>query len=301
MSIYCEGADNIKAGISEAIQLLRTKFDRPRDVHDKLYYHGTKHTLEVIDKTRQILEIYSPLPEADQQRRTLLACFAAAYHDTDQTWTPYSLESNVPIVKRFRKIGYVEQRSFEIALEFIVKTNVENDEMVFTDTDIDLIREGILTTTPSFDVDLGTVIQPLFTPDASSVAQAIALADLAVAGMDGPEKFLRDTDSLLLEDSITLLEVLIGQRLLDQELSEILREQMILWTRRQLQFAIGRKQRFQEVESTFLPNKNRTAIMSMFNKFDDTIECMINIVKAREKMTYRELLKDSKMYQLLVR
>lgn len=289
----------ISHGISLALQSLRQKFDRPTDIHNKLYYHSTRHTLEVIDKTRLLLGIFYPHYNSAQHCRILLACFAAAYHGIDQTWQPMQSSTHDRLQKRFRQAVYIESKSFAIANAYIQQANPQYLNLVFSPDDTELIRNAILVTIPKFDTNLSTIIQPLLNRNSAPEAQALALADLGVAGIDGPIKFLRDTDSLFLEDNLTYLDFLTRKIPGDRNLFEIFREEILNWTNRQLQFAIGRKEAFLTYELNLLPQFTRGDVAKLFANFDSTIEYMTHIAKLRQNMKFQDLIAHTKSYELL--
>lgn len=230
----------INNGILQANRLLSERFDRPLDVYNRLYYHNSQHSREVIEKTLKILRVINESGGQVSERCILLAKLAAAFHDSNQGWRPeQTVIRKLTATKRTREAGTIEYKSFLAADKFMVNSNAVTDETIFTESDRSLVRECILATIPAFDLTFGTVIQPNISPTSSPAAQAVALADLGVAGMDGPQLFLRDTDALFLEENIDFLEALLDSKILNPTKKEFYRERILDWTARQLKFAAG--------------------------------------------------------------
>lgn len=70
-------------------------------------------------------------------------------------------------------------------------TKANENEVIFSDDDKATVQRAIDTTVPGWDVKNGTVMQPNLKENNSLVERAPALSDLATAGMDGPEKFIK--------------------------------------------------------------------------------------------------------------
>lgn len=286
-------------GISHANRSLSERFDSPPEVYNRLYYHNSQHSKEVMEKTSEILQFIGESIGQISEQHALLAKFAAAFHDLNQDWEPeQSFNRGLTIAKRTHKAGEIEDKSFLEANQFMIDSNTITGRDLFTGNDRFLVRECILATVPAFDLALGTVIQPNISPTSSIAAQAVALADLGVAGIDGPHLFLRDTDALFLEENIDFLEALLDPNILNPTKKEFYRERILDWTARQIRFTAGRQARLQ-IELANLPEIARPKIASIFDKFDQTLETMDSILSIRKSMSYEEIVNHAGFYSLL--
>ena len=218
----------VNGGLLHANRLLSERFDNPPSVYNHLYYHDSQHSREVMEKTSKILQIISESTGQLTKRHELLARLAAACHDLNQDWRPEQrLIGKLTATSRTRVSGVIEYKSFLEADQFMIDSNMISGNDLFSQDDRLLVKECILATVPEFDLVTGTVIQPNISPTSTLAAQAVALADLGVAGMDGPQLFLRDTDALFLEENIDFLEALIDPSILNSATKDFLRERFL--------------------------------------------------------------------------
>lgn len=279
--------ETITRGTSYAIGEVRRRYDNPLNPRDNLPYHSPRHTVEVMARTNTILKtIAQACPRTLRTRDLYLARLGAAFHDIDQTWEEVvDLTHQFPIVKRRRKVGDVERRSFEEAKEFMDKENSRG--RVFSSYDYAVVEASIMATVPHFEN--GTVVQPNVTDSSPLIAQAIALADLGVAGMEGFSYFLRDTNDLFKEDNLDVVDILLEKRQLSEAHKRYLKDRIMDGTQRQLHFAEGRRNQL-DPELLKLPSASREAVRRLFNKFPETIEGMVRTLNQRKGLSYDELI-----------
>ncbi len=275
--------ESVTRGVSYALKEVRHRYDYPLNPRDCLPYHNHQHTVEVIDRTNEIL---LAAPDLVTTRDLYLARFAAAFHDIDQTWEEVEdVTTKFPILKRKRKVGEVERKSFEEAKKFMDEENLAGK--IFDTPDYEIVEASIMATVPHFEN--GTVTQPYVTNTSPFIAQAIALADLGVAGMVGFPSFLRDTDSLFREDNLDFVDITLDRRALSEAHKRFLRERVLDGVQRQIRFAEGRRD-YHESELANLPLEARGVVRALFNKFPETIAEMTTTLARRRAMSYGELI-----------
>lgn len=86
-------------------------------------------------------------------------------------------------------------------------------------------------------------MQPNLNPDSGLVAQAVALADLGAAGMDGPQRLIRETYELFLEDNLDFARALSNVNNISLSEQSNYRQRLLEWIQVQIDFVNGRKAR----------------------------------------------------------
>jgi len=284
----------IEKGIEAALAKIKKRFEEPFAVKDRLPYHNTNHTKDVIRRTVMILQkIRQAVPHLVKERDISLGGLAASYHDTVQDWEEHRLvEGEFSKVIRKRFVGQNEKTSAEEAIAFMNEANQESGEELFSEADKIVVREAIIGTIPGFDPDKKTVIQPHLPENASLVARAVALADLGAAGMDGASAYLAEGDALFREENLDILEALSNPAKLDDPaLREYFRKRMIDWSNFQEAFAAGRKALLQ-AELAGIPEEARSEVEGLFNKFDESLKAASIRAEKRKTMTFKELAVD---------
>jgi hypothetical protein len=86
---------------------------------------------------------------------------------------------------------------------------------MFTEEDLQIIRESIAATTCSYDLNNNSIYQPYLYQTQSPLslaAKIIALADLGTLGMDGIEAYLQDSILLFAEDNPDLAHFILNRQ-----------------------------------------------------------------------------------------
>lgn len=290
----------IERGKNEAILAVRERFEDDSDERNRLPFHNRRHTLDVIRRTRALLEAIRE-GGVITERDVKMGMLAGAFHDTVQRWEESRVKwqengkevENHEKVMRRRFAGENEEASAAEAIAFMDKAVEESgDPGLFSEDDKHIVAEAIGATVPGFNPEKGTVIQPNLKEKSSLIAHAVALADLGTAGMDGPEKFAREGDALFREENLDILVVF--QKPLDEipeDQKEYYRKRMLGWSKFQAVFAAGRRALLEE-ELRGIPEGVRDNVKKLFSRFDETIESAKKNGERRESMTFEELLRD---------
>ncbi len=277
--------------VSEAMEYARERvrdsFNSPELEDDELDFHSLVHTDDVIRRVTKILETMAEVaPDLVRIEDFHRARIAAAFHDLIQKWKEKSVDGKII---RDRDRGNNELASSDGAIDFLKTLNYKNNQEIFTEEDLEGVREAIMVTIPDWNPSLKTVIQRNLSADSSIVTYALALADINSAGIDGGNKFILDGDLLFLEENLDIKRKMKNpESLLDNEKSSI-KDRIMKWGEGQIKFAEGRKIAFVE-EIKNLPEKLQEALLSLFNKFDESIAMEKDETVKREKMSFDELM-----------
>ena len=245
----------------------------------KMPFHNVAHSREVVQRTEMILEAMVnggvEISEEDFQLGRMLA----AGHDLVQKWTIKLRENGKRERVRFK--GENEKDSADALIEMMKTSGCRRMPE-------DVIRETLDATIPS-GWDGKTVVQAHLTPESHPVVRAVALADLGAAGLD-PASFIRGGDQLFVEENIDLLDLDLDQ--ISEVDIEKYRARMLAWTKSQMGFAEGRRDRL-EAELGNLPEAAKAELRKLFSHFDESI------AKAKEHVERREALSFEDLYEAM--
>lgn len=294
----------------------------------QLYYHTCDHARAVKRRADIIFKTIAPFwQEAlesnmapDYLKRTKhLIDISAIAHDLVQEFIP---NAN-PHTSRQRESGVSEAATIAKLIDYIEDLNRQfccqnsNNSALFTESDIQTIREAIKATVCAYDYSDHSIYQPdLYNRDQklSLPARIIALADLGSLGMDGIEVYQREGSLLFLEDNLDIITIILNQATQNlgsnstgktqeqQELYENLRQRLIKRARFQINFAKGRESRFiRELESfpfgaiSILKNQ----VFKYLNK--DTIQILESITPTADETSLEELIEFFGLKKLVSR
>lgn len=237
-----------KPTIDQLQEVLLQIFDR--EISEKhLIYHNRNHIDGVVRRSNQIFQAIRPHlgVEKDPDQLESLLNLCAVSHDLIQIFTPQS-EANIA---RRRESGISEAATIEVIFNTIQKLNLNDQDYIFTDPDLYLIREAILTTSCDYDPMEESIFQPMLyqeNPVISDIARILALADLGTLGIEGIDAYNTEGKLLFLEENLdiqALIEdpILTSQILGDPILSENIRQRLLRRTRFQLNLAKSRLKR----------------------------------------------------------
>ncbi|NJN57930.1 MAG: hypothetical protein HC879_10745 [Leptolyngbyaceae cyanobacterium SL_5_9] len=231
-----------------------------------LHYHNEDHANAVKRRARLIFEAIAPflsLNEIALQRTQLLIDFCATAHDMVQIFSEH-----LPDTSRKRPHGVSEAETITQLIAYIQELNQQilqhnpSSEAVFTDSDIEIIREAIEATVCEYNVGDRSLYQPsLYQTDKSPniVALVTALADLGALGIEGIDAYNQEGRLISLEenpDAISIIKIqpCMNIEVFDQleQRREDIRQRLLKRANFQVDFAKGRLKRF-EREVSRLP------------------------------------------------
>lgn len=280
----------VEKSIGKALDLLKERYETRLEEKDNLPFHKVEHTQEVIRRVEAILRtIQEADPTLVSDHDVGIGRLASAYHDAVQIWEENRVkDGEFEKVLRKRLVGKNEAASGDEAIAFMVKIN--ENKVIFSDNDKVTVQRAIDTTVPDWDVKNETVMQPNLKESSSLVERALALADLATAGMDGSEKFLKEGSSLFREENLDILEAIRSGDDIPKNKQEYFKKRMVGWLKSQPGFAKGRQARL-EAELQPIPEQARKLVTELFDRFEDSIEKSKEVADKAEEMTFEELVK----------
>ena len=287
----------LERGENAALLKVMERFDFNENAIDRLPFHNSRHTKDVVRRTDAILAaIQEARPDLVDSKQRSLGRFAGAYHDTVQNYEEDRLQdSEQEKVRRKRFTVKNEAASADEATDFMRKINDEAGAEIFTKMDMDVVRHAIDTTVPGFDPEKGTVIQPNLKEQSSIIERAVALADLGAAGMDGPDKYIVEGRNVFREENLDILRAFEGlekdtdpEKELPPDKVEYFKKRMLGWSASQVRFAEGRKAKLED-ELNGLPEDAKNAVRELFNKFDETIDASKKKHEEERQMPFNDL------------
>jgi hypothetical protein len=187
----------------------------------QLYYHTIDHAFAVKRRAKTIFKAIDTHSLAHRERIDIyrlegLIDICAIAHDMIQEFKP-SLSG----VSRKRHFGIGETATIDKLIEYLESLNRQflacnlNRDVMFTEEDLQIIRESIAATTCSYDLNNNSIYQPYLYQTQSPLslaAKIIALADLGTLGMDGIEAYLQDSILLFAEDNPDLAHFILNRQ-----------------------------------------------------------------------------------------
>lgn len=285
-------------GINKALSVVEQRFSSPSNPDNQLAFHNPTHTRGVIQRTEQILRaIQAANPPVNPEyafitdKTIALAKLAAAWHDTVQNWEP--VEEN-GMVKRKRAVGSNEEDSANEAVAFMRSANQNSGETIYSEQDMETVKDAILLTVAEFDPEIKSVVQPGFKEHKGNIiAQAVALADLGTAGMDDFSIFKRDMDMLLVEEDLGFADYLTNDGKRTPEEMDQYRQRIIAWMKFEEQFILGRWAQYKTDRDGIDP-RAATPINALFTHFDENLDKLVTLLAQRSLMTPAQIIEDVK-------
>lgn len=293
-------ANHIKNSADRATEyclgLIESRYG-PNQGDNYLTFHGPDHTRNVIRRVEVITEALLTSQDISKSQAQL-ARVAAAFHDVVQNSIIEPDPSDPAILKRKRATGENENLSADEAVNFMVQENArlaeergEQDYYLFTAQDVAIVREAIKATTPGWDPEAQTVVQPHLKDAVSKVSYILALADIGNVGIDGKEAAVRDNDQLFLEENVDVLQALQNGNI-DAEKQEWYKDRLNSSLAGQIKFIEGRQKLFDSEISVFNSGGQRYLTENVFTKFDESREEAKAKLAARSKMSPSEVVQD---------
>lgn len=149
---------------------------------------------------------------------------------------------------RKRQPGVSEAATIVKLIEYIELINSKNNNVIFTDSDIKIIRESITATICLYDIEDNSIYQPYLYSTNKEIllsARIMALADIGSLGIEGINAYFQEGNLIFLEENPDIVPIIAAQEYLKQpELAESLRQRLLQRARFQVNFAKGREARF---------------------------------------------------------
>ena len=239
----------------------------------KLYYHNLNHVYGVKRRANIIFQALKPtlidtINIKELNRIYYLINICAIAHDMVQEFS-FSIGQKQ---SRERPVGLSETLTIDKLINHIQQIDRELSatksapEIIFTEADINIIKEAIQATACQYDHANHLIYQPyLYQVDEklNLAAQIIALADLGTLGMEGIEPYLQEGILLFLEENLDIVNLVLEQKnnlsqpnlllskLERSALHSNLKERLLKYTRYLVKFARGRKTNFEREIASF--------------------------------------------------
>ncbi len=274
-----------KKGGSFALSNIAVRYEQDPDPLNRLSYHNSAHSLMVGKNAMRILTSISSVNPAVGPREIALGGFIGHSHDCRIVWKQELCSDGEFPVKRRRRVPVrSELLSLGDTVEYMRKTNREEQEEVFTPDDLQVVTAGIWVTVPDFSNM--TVVQPHLDRDTPIVARAVALADIGTAGLEGGAIFLQTSLALFQEDNMDLVEEEFDK--LPKRKQHWIRDRIFDWLSGQMQFVTGREKRLEE-ELGGLSPLEQSVVAELFNKFDDTKRTLAEFITEAHNLPFKAL------------
>lgn len=275
----------------------------------QLYYHSCDHAYAVLQRADIIFKAIAPFIAEESpiplDRLKNLIDICAIAHDMVQEFLP-NTELNC---SRKREPGVSEAATISKLINYIKKLNSKgnnqaNNNILFTDLDLQIIRESIEATICLYDNQDNSIYQPyLYTNNKkiSLAARIIALADIGSLGIEGIEAYFQEGSLIFLEENTDVIPVIFNQEYKTQpELSENLRQRLLKRAKFQVNFAKGRRARFRQ-EVSGLPIDVISVLETKVFKFlnQDTIKQIELMTPTADDTLIEELIEFFNLNELI--
>lgn len=269
----------VQQGIAHALSIIDAKYSA-------LPFHNKGHTeKDVIPRVEKILiQVISSSEDRFGSRLIDLGKIAAAFHDVEREYKkPKNDTEKETMVVRYGKIPENnEEVSADEAIAWMRSCNVKGKEM-FTEKDMSIVHDAIMATVPAFPD--GKFKQPhLFpktgekdhlSPVSRLVATSLALADVAVPGLEGFASYKAEGNRRFREwpAGKAIQEELAHTRLSDIpiERQSEMKAKILAWLKEQVRFAEHLRNSYMERVLSLLDEGSRQSMTSMFSQFEEAI------------------------------
>ena len=275
----------------------------------QLYYHSCDHAYAVRQRADIIFKAIAPFIAEESpiplNRLKHLIDICAISHDMVQEFLPKTeLNSS-----RKREPGVSEAATIAKLINYIrnlklKEKNQANNNAIFTDLDLQIIKESIGATICLYDNQDNSIYQPyLYATDQkiSLAPRIIALADIGSLGIEGIEAYFQEGSLIFLEENTDVIPWIFNQEYKTQpELSENLRQRLLKRAKFQVNFAKGRKARFRQ-EVAGLPRDVISVLETKVFKFlnQDTITQIELITPTADETLIEELIEFFELNKII--
>ena len=269
-----------------ATHYIVTHYEDPEHPESMLDYHNTAHTLDVIRRTRHLMQALQASTHDLQ-----LALIAAAFHDVIQLWDKaLTIQSGIPVVLRKRSNGKSEKASIDLARQWML-SRVEDKPKYGTD-DFNMVKQAICGTIAVFDPAYGAVTQPYVWQGSYIITKVLALADIGGAAIDGPEHFAQEGDQIFRESHVRFVENIGLEKLRsDPALQKLVHAYILDWMNKQQRFVDARIALHPHYINSFSLDV-RPAIEASMPHLQSSLAYIQQLTKIRSKMGLLELLTE---------
>ena len=310
-----ENLDQLPGSFEEAVTMVKNFafLEIQKESEQKqLYYHTCDHAYAVQQRADIIFKAIEPFGKEFVQSQISLTRIkhlidiCAIAHDMVQEFLPHTKLNT----SRKREPGVSETATISKLLNYIESLRIKssnqkvNNPILFTDSDLQIIREAIEATICLYDCGDNSIYQPYLYCTRKKIllpARIIALADLGSLGIEGIEAYFQEGSLIFLEENPDTISIILNNEYNNQpELSENLRQRLLQRARFQVNFAKGREARFmREVEG--LPvgaiSVLRNKVFKYLNK--DTIKKIESITPTRDDTILEKLIEFFDLKKLI--
>ena len=311
-NLNTENLAKLPGSFEEAVTMVKNfaLLEIQRESEQKqLYYHSCDHAYAVQQRADIIFQAIEPfgqeVTEISLKRIKHLIDICALSHDMVQEFLPHTeLHTS-----RKREPGASEAATISKLINYIASLNIKSNDQIankilFTDSDLQIIKEAIEATICLYDFEDNSIYQPyLYSTDKkiSLPARIIALADIGSLGIEGIEAYFQEGSLIFLEENPDIISIILNEEYKNQpELSENLRQRLLQRARFQVNFARGRKARFAS-EVMGLPGGAISVLKHNVFKFlnQDTIKKIESITPTADDTLLEELLEFFDLKKLI--
>jgi hypothetical protein len=279
----------------------------------QLYYHTVAHAYGVKRRANLIFQALKPILESsiepvELSRLNSLINICAVTHDMVQEFIP----PEQPHAPRKRPVGISEAATISKLINYIEKLNQKysqagvNSSAIFTDADIQIIKEAIKVTVCIYNNNSHCIYQPHLYNQREKLsipARIIALADLGTLGIEGVDAYLQEGVLVFLEENPDVVQMLLAQKNTGSQsefnlrgneqtiLEENLRKRLLKSTRFIVNFAKERKKRFPEEIESFTANSRYILQHQVFKNLNcQTLQEIEKLTPTNDDVSLSDLL-----------
>ena len=287
----------------------------------QLYYHNCAHAYAVAQRADIIFQAIEPFEREGNQisltRIKYLIDICAIAHDMVQEFLPHTKLNT----SRKREPGVSEAATISKLMNYIESLKIiksgdqakpgafsdrnTDSSQLFTDSDLQIIRETIEATICLYDCKDNSIYQPYLYSTGKKIllpARIIALADIGSLGIEGIEAYFHEGSLIFLEDNPDTIPIIFNDEYNNQpELYENLRQRLLQRAKFQVDFARGRAARFMsEVEG--LPVGAISILKNKVFKYlnTDTINKIESITPTKDDTTLKKLIEFFELKKLIL-
>ncbi|MGK7897632.1 MAG: hypothetical protein AB4372_29460 [Xenococcus sp. (in: cyanobacteria)] len=276
----------------------------------QLYYHSCNHAYAVQKRANIIFQALEPFVKEvsliSLTRLKHLIDICAISHDMVQKFLP---QTNTNTARK-RQPGVSEAATVSKLIDYIENLNIilqnqkTNNNILFTDRDLHIIKESIQATVCSYDPEDHSIYQPyLYSTDKEILlpARIIALADIGSLGIEGIKAYFQEGSLIFLEENPDIVSVIVNEEYKSKpKFSENLRQRLLQRARFQVDFAKGRQARFMR-EVAGLPEDAISVLKNQVFKFlnQDTITKIELMTPTKDNRIVEELIEFFDLKKLI--
>lgn len=293
-------ATSVERGIEQARTEISETYGPNGSLESYLPYHGVSHTDGAIERANLIVSTIRDVSgdSVITERQAKQVPLWVAFHDVKQGFDLDAGEDRgFRTIKRVRHTVQNETDSANKLTQFMTTENTNSvDSVIYTDEDMQIGQDAILSTIPDWSTEFGTVTQPkrveLEAEGMPLAAAIVALADLGTAGIDGGEAFLRDGNQLFLEENVEIAHLLNDPQTMSEEQMAWIKERLVDYAARQKAFIEGRMQLLDSDLGAFPYYVAQALKERIFTKFGDSLKAADAAIARRNEASPSEVIAE---------